>query len=555
MKIVIVGGVAAGMSAATRLRRLQEDAEIIVFDKGPYVSFANCGLPYHISGEIAERSSLIVQSPKSLKQRFNIDVRPLHEVISIQAENKTITVRNAEETFTESFDKLILAPGAIPFIPPLKGFTEADNIFTLRNILDLDNIMEAIKNKQLENAVIIGAGFIGLEMVENLSRIGLNITLLEKAPQVLPALDKEMAAFVERELRANNIKVITNQAAQALEDAGKTIVLEDGTRLKSDLTILSVGIKPNTEFIKSSGIELGLRDGIIVDNQYRTNFPDIYAVGDAIIVKNQVSQKDDLIALASPANRQGRQVADIISGVNSCNKGSIGTAILRIFNLTTASTGLNERMAKKLALDYQVIHGTYNNHAGYFPGKSPIILKLVFDRSNGKIYGAQAIGKEGVDKRIDVLSTAIKAGLNVYDLQELELAYAPPFSSAKDPVNMLGYAAANLLDGFSESIQWYELEDELSKGKVLLDFREISELERNGKFKAAINIPLSSLRDNLDKLDKNQAYVLTCHSTVRSYFAERLLKQLGFDVVNLDGSFSIYSAIKPEDIEKFDAKP
>lgn len=546
-KILIVGGVAGGMSAATRLRRLMENAEIIVFDKGPYVSFANCGLPFHVSGEIENRSSLLVQTPERLKARFELDVRPKSEVLDINPETKTVTVKNAEKTYTESYDKLILSPGANPFIPPMEGLDQAKNVFSLRNIPDLDKIMASIENQSVGKATVIGAGFIGLEMAESLAHKGYKVTIVEKAPHVLPPLDEEMASYIKAELEANNVRVITGQSAQSFKEKGQKMILEDGTELESDLTILSVGVQPASKLAKEAGIELGIRDGILVDENYETSQKDIYAVGDAILVKNQITEQDALISLANPANRQGRQVADIIAGLPRKNKGSIGTAIVRVFNLSAASTGLSERVAKQLFDDVAVVHTSGKDHASYFPGATDLTLKLIFSKNSGRIYGAQAIGQKGADKRIDILAVAIKAGMTVYDLPELEFTYAPPFGSAKDPVNMAGYAASNILEGSSQTIQWYEVEEALANGKQLLDVRTANEFA-TGQFGNAINIPLDDLRGRLDELDKDQEYIVSCHSGLRSYIAERILKQKGFTVSNLDGAYSLYKTVFPERI-------
>ena len=545
-KIVIVGGVAGGMSAATRLRRLKEAAEIIVFEKGPFVSFANCGLPYAISGEFKERDALLVQTPEALKKRFNLDVRPFHEVLAIEPEEKTVTVKHGEHVFTESYDALILSPGAKPLVPAIKGLEEATNAFSLRNVPDLDQIMAHLEDKKPQKATIIGAGFIGLEVAENLHKKGLEVTIVEKAPHVLPPLDEEMAAYVKNELIKQGVKVLTSQSATAFEKAGQEIVLEDGTVLTSDVTILSVGVQPETDLAKRAGIQLGHRGGILVDEQYQTSKKDIYAVGDAIVVKQQITNEDTLISLASPANRQGRQVADVLGGLARKNKGSIGTAIVRVFDLTAASTGLSERSAKLAGLNPQVVHLSGKDHAGYYPDATDIYLKLIFDADTGKIYGAQGIGAKGVDKRIDILATAIKGGLTIFDLPELEFTYAPPFGSAKDPVNMLGYAAINLAEGISENIQWHELTDALENGKQLLDVRSEMELANNGRFQQALHIPLDELRDRLSELDPSVSYVVTCHSGLRSYIAERILKQAGINCQNLDGAFSLYNTIKPE---------
>ena len=541
-KILIVGGVAGGMSAATRLRRLNENAEIIVFEKGPYVSFANCGLPYYVGGEIAEREKLIVQSAKALKNRFNLEVRENSEVIAIDSEGKKVTVVSNGESYVESYDKLILSPGAKPLIPQIKGLNQATNVFSLRNIPDVDKIMTYLKAKAPKSATIIGAGFIGLEMAENLAKRGLSVTIVEKAPHVLPTIDREMAAFVNEELIKNNLSVMTNRGA--VEFKNDEILLDNGESLQSDLTILSVGIQPETSLAKSAGIKLGLRNAILVDEHYETSVKDIYAVGDAIVVKNQLGQ-DALISLASPANRQGRQVADIISGLPIKNRGSLGTAIVRVFDLQVASTGLSEFQLRGLKINHKIVHVTANNHAGYYPDVTSIVLKLIFEPESGQIFGAQAIGKEGVDKRIDILSTAIKAKLTVFDLPELELTYSPPFGSAKDPVNMAGYAAINLLLGQSENIQWHELATELAKGKVLLDVRNPNELAK-GKFKNSQNIPLDDLRERLNELDKKNEYIVSCQSGLRSYNAERILKQEGYKVKNLDGAFGLYSKVTKE---------
>ena len=547
IKILIVGGVAGGMSAATRLRRLMEDAEIIVFDKGPYVSFANCGLPFHVSGEISERESLIVQTPERLKARFAIDVRPDSEVVAVDTDKKNITVRHADKVYTESYDKLILSPGAKPVVPQMVGLDSADNVFVLRNIPDLDKILNALNDTKAKCATVIGAGFIGLEMAENLSKKGLQVTIVEKAPHVLPPLDEEMAAFVKDELTRNGITVYTNQSAKAFKDNGKVIILEDGSELLSDITIMSVGVQPESNLAKEAGLKFGMRGGILVNEYYQTSNPDIYAVGDAIIVKQEITGQDALISLASPANRQGRQVADNIAGIARQNKGSIGTAIVRVFDLAAASTGLSERIARQQFEDVAVVHTTSKDHASYYPNASDIVLKLIFNQKTGAIYGAQAVGQKGVDKRIDILATAIKAGLTVDDLPELEFTYAPPFGSAKDPVNMAGYAALNIMEGISENVQWYALSDELAKGKLLLDVRTREEVSR-GHFANSVNIPLDELRDRLAELDTNQEYIISCHSGLRSYIGERILKQNGFKIQNLDGAYFLYSTVKPEEI-------
>lgn len=549
MKVLIVGGVAGGMSAATRLRRLNEKAEIVVFDKGPYVSFANCGLPYHVSGIIEDRESLLVQTPEALYNRFRIDVRPHSEVVAINVEKRTITVEGTDGTYEESYDKLILSLGAEPIIPPIKGYDEAENVFTLRNIPDLDAIMANLNTTQPKEAIVVGGGFIGLEMVENLVERGLNVTLVEKAPQILTPLDEEMAIFVENELLKNNVKIIKGESAVEFQNAGKKVILENREVLNSDLTILSIGVKPATEIVGEAGIELGIRGGILVDDRYETSIEDIYAVGDAILVKQQITGEDALISLASPANRQGRQVADIIAGYDRLNRGSIGTSIVRVFDISAASTGLNERQVKAAGFDYAVTHTSAKHHAGYYPGAKMIELKVIFDAKTGELYGAQAVGEKGIDKRIDIIATAIKGNLTVYDLPELEFTYAPPFGSAKDPVNMAGYQGINLLEGFTDTIQWYELEDKMAQGWKLLDVRSEAEVKSGGYIEGSIIIPLNDLRDRLDEIDPAEKYIVSCHSGQRSYIAERILKQHNFNVKNLDGAFHLYKMIKPEAVK------
>ncbi|UIF28990.1 FAD-dependent oxidoreductase [Levilactobacillus brevis] len=547
MKVVIIGGVAGGMSAATRLRRLDENAEIVIFEKGPYVSFANCGLPFYLSGEISERSDLVVQTAAALQQRFNLDVRPNHEVTRILPAEHVVVVRHAGQEKRESYDKLILSPGAQPIMPNLPGVTPANRVYALRNIPDLDRIMAELQNDRVRRVLVVGGGFIGLEVAENLRLSGLAVTVVEQSDHVLPPLDPEMAAFVQAELSQNGVDVITNQGLTALEDDGQTAVLADGTRLATDLTIMAVGVRPASQLAQAAGLTLGLKGGIVVNDHYQTSDPDIYAVGDAIVVKQQLNGQDTLIALASPANRQGRQVADNLCGLKHPNRGSIGTAIVRVFKLVAAATGLNERQVKQLKLKYRVVHVRGNSHAGYFPGGTPMTLKLIFNPDSGKIYGAQGIGAQGVDKRLDVLATAIKGGLTITDLPELELTYAPPFGSAKDPVNMLGYAAMNVAEGLSRTIQWSELPERLAAGWRLLDVRDPDELS-DGQFKQSLNIPLNQLRDRLGELDKQQPYVVSCFSGQRSYIAERLLRQHGFTVVNLDGAFALYHAVRPQDL-------
>ena len=544
MKIVIVGGVAGGMSAATRLRRLKEDAEIVVFEKGPYVSFANCGLPYYLSGEISERENLLVQTPESLAARFQLDVRPNHEVTAVFPDEKKVEVLSDGKKWQESYDVLLLSPGAKPVRPAISGLAEAKNVYTVRNVPDIDLVMTALE-EQPKKAVVVGAGFIGLEMAENLKKRGLAVSIVELAPHVLPSLDEEMAVHIQNELIKQGVHVQTKRSVTAFEHGGKQLRLDDGTTIDSDLTILSVGVQPDSTLAKMAGLETGLRGGIVVNEHYQTSDPSIYAVGDAIVVKQQITGADALISLASPANRQGRQAADNIAGIVRNNRGSLGTSIVRVFDLAAASTGLTERMAQQANLPFSVVHVSGKDHASYYPEATDILLKLIFHPKTGEIYGAQGVGAKGVDKRIDSLATAIKGQLTIFDLPELEFTYAPPFGSAKDPVNMLGYVAMNVAEGLSETIQWHELSEALAQGKILLDVRNEGELQ-NGAFKDALNIPLNDLRCRLAELDHEKEYIVSCHSGLRSYLAERILKQAGFHVQNLDGAFALYHAVRPE---------
>lgn len=502
--------------------------------------------PYYLSGEIDEREKLLIQTPESLAARFRLDVRVEHEVTAIFPETKEVEVSHGGESRKETYDALLLSPGAKPFIPEITGLSEAKNVFTVRNVPDVDAIMEKLE-EQPRKAVVIGAGFIGIEVAENLKKRGLDVTIVERTPQVVPTLDEEMASFIQKELENNDVQVLTNCAVTSFEEQGNMLRLENGEMLESDLTILSVGVQPDSRLAEMAGLTLGLRGGIVVDEHYQTSDPVIFAVGDAIVVKHQITKEPALISLASPANRQGRQAADNMAGRPRLNQGSLGTAIVRAFGQTAASTGITERQAKKAGLSFQVLHASGKDHAGYYPGATDLLLKLIFHPETGEIYGAQGIGQKGVDKRIDILATAIKGHLTVFDLPELELTYAPPFGSAKDPVNMLGYIAMNVIEGLSEMIQWHELPEELAHGKQLLDVRNKEELQK-GYFPKASHIPLSELRQRLDELDKEQEYIVSCHSGLRSYLAERILKQAGFTVKNLDGAFSLYQAVRPDEL-------
>lgn len=547
MRVVIIGGVAGGMSAATRLRRLNEKAEIIVLEKGPNVSFANCGLPYHVSEEIEKREDLLVQTPGKLRSRFLLDVRPNNEAIKINSKEKQVVVRVGDEIYTLDYDKLILSPGAKPFIPLVAGLSEVKNVFTLRNMTDMDKILSYINETNPKTAMVVGAGFIGLEMAESLVHRGIKVTIVERMHHVLSPFDEEMAAFVAKELQGNGVNVLTSTSVTEFQDEGRTIVLEDGSHLEMDLVILSVGVHPENTLTTEAGIATGAGGGILVSENYETNIKDIFAIGDAILVKHFITKKEVLISLASPANRQGRQVADVISGLPRKNSGSLGTSIVRVFGKAAASTGLNERQLKIANLIYESVHVQGKNHASYFPNATSIVLKLLFNPKTGDIYGAQAFGEDGVDKRIDILATAIRAGLKVEDLPELEFTYAPPFGSAKDIVNLVGYAALNIIEGLSETVQWHELKEKQAEGAFLLDVRNEKEFN-NGTIKGAVNIPLNELRNRLNELPIDRDIIVSCLSGQRSYIAERILKQVGFKAKNLDGSFGLYSTVRPNEV-------
>jgi len=535
-KIVVIGGVAGGMSFATRYRRLNINDDIIIFEKGPYVSFANCGLPYYMSGEIPSRTRLLVVKEKDLVKRFRLDIRSSCEVTSINPTNQTVTYNNNGVSQIQSYDELILSPGAKPIIPTIPGINDIPH-FELRNIPHLDAIMSFIQQHQPKNVVIVGAGYIGLEVAENLHRKGLHISVVEKAPYVMPVFDSEIAAFAHEELVKNEIDVYIND--EIVQSTKKQITLKSGKTIPADFIILAVGVLPESSLAKAAGIQTGLRDGIIVNQDYQTSIEHIYAVGDAIVVKHQVSQQDALVPLASPANRQGRQLADILSGYPVINKGSIGTAIVRLFSLSFASTGLNERQLN--GKSYQAIHIHGYDHVSYFPGATTIDLKIMYDPSTEQILGAQAVGEKGVDKRIDVIATAIKAKMKISDLQELELTYAPPFGSAKDLVNMAGYVAQNHLLGITKSIQWHQIDKLRDEGVIMLDVRPAMERMAYGHFQDDIHIELDEIYEKKDTLPKGKKIVLYCDSGSKGYNAERILRSAGYDVYQLDGGYNIYT--------------
>ena len=554
-KIVIIGGVAGGATAATRLRRLNEEDKIVLFEKGEYISFANCGLPYHVGGVIKERENLLLQTVDGMNQQYGLDVRNFSEVLEINPQSKSVTVLNHQtgERYVESYDQLIISTGAKAIVPPIVGIEEADNVFRLRNIPDMDQIKAYIAENQIATATVVGGGFIGLEMMENLVELGIQVQLIEMAPQVMPTIDIEMAQLIHSQMNIHGVNLILNDGLKEFRQNGRELLLTSGKTLQTDMTILSIGVLPENTLAKAAGLELGYKGGIKVNQQLQTSQPDIYAIGDAIEVIDLVSGQPAHIPLAWPANRQGRLVADIINGSDAGYFGTQGTAVAKVFELTVASTGNSERLLKQAGIEYETIHIHPNSHAGYYPGASPIALKLLFG-IDGKILGAQAIGIEGVEKRIDVIATAMRFGARADQLASIELSYAPPYSSAKDPVNMLGYTADNILSGKVATFQWSQVDELISNNAFLLDVREEFELA-TGTIESSHHIPLNQLRQRLGELPKNQPIYVYCQVGHRGYNAARILSQAGFDVKNLDGGYKTYKTahyrIKPLDYLSF----
>ena len=539
-KVLIVGGVAGGASTAARLRRLDENLEIIMFERGEYVSFANCGLPYHIGGVIQNRESLLIQTPESLKARFNLDVRVNSEVVGVNGKDKKVKVKtkNGEE-YEENFDFLVLAPGAKSILPVVKGI-ENKKIFTLRNINDMDKIKAEIKNYNVKKATVIGGGYVGIETAENLKHLGIDTTLIEAAPHILAPFDSEISNILEYELVNNGINLMISEKVVEFQEDGNEIIikLESGKIVTTDMLILSIGVSPDTKFLQNSGINLGERGHILVNEKLETNIDGIYALGDSIIVKNYITNQDVAIPLAGPANRQGRIVAGNIVGRNEKYKGSLGTAIIKIFELTGASTGLNERSLKQLNIPYEKVYLHPNNHATYYPGATAISIKALYNKENRQILGAQAVGISGVDKFIDVIAISIKFKATIDDLTELELAYAPPFLSAKSPANMLGFIGQNIEDNLLEQVFMKDLENYNEKETIILDVREELELI-SGKLNDSINIPLSELRKRYTELPKDKEIWTYCAVGLRGYIASRFLTQKGYKVKNLAGGIKI----------------
>ena len=546
MKVVIVGGVAGGASAAARLRRLDEKAEIVMLERGPYISFANCGLPYYIGGEIKKKSALTLQTPQSFKSRFNVDVRVNSEVTAIHTAEKTVTVRTAEGEYEESYDKLILSPGAAPIVPPLPG-VDNERVFTLRNIPDTEKIREYVEEEFPDSAVVIGGGYIGVEMAENLKKSGVETTIVELSDHLIAPLDYDMACEVHQYARSQGLNLVLNNGVTAIEEkGGKLCVKLSNGELETDMVILSVGVRPDTALAKDAGLALNARGAILTDAHMLTSNPDIYAVGDAVEITDFVTKQKGYIPLAGPANKQGRIAADNLCGIPSEYKQTQGASVLTLFDMTIAMTGVNERTAKAAGLHYDRMY-TYNqSHASYYPGGHGISMKVLYEKGTGRLLGAQLVGYDGVDKRCDVLAVAIRAGLTASDLTELELCYAPPFGSAKDPVNYAGYAIENVLTGKIKTFHWDEVASLPRDGSVtLLDVRTAAE-RANGCIDGFIGIPVDELREHIGELDPKKPIYVHCQSGLRSYIACRILAGYGFDCYNLTGGWRFYNLVVNE---------
>ena len=542
-RIVIVGGVAGGMSAATRLRRLDESAEIIVIEKSGYVSYANCGLPYYIGGVIKDESSLLLQSPESLKQRFNIDIRINSQGVKIDRENKTLLVENltTKESYLLSYDKLILSPGAAPIRPQIPGIERA---LSLRSVEDTQKIFSQVATKPA-SAVVIGGGFIGVEVAENLVHRGIKTSIVEASSQLLAPLDPEMAYLVNKEMVTNGVDLYLGLSASQITE--REVCLNDGQCIAAELVILAIGVKPETSLASDAGLKIGVKGGIVVDKFNLTSDPDIYAAGDATEKIDALDNNPSLVPLANIANRQGRVIADHINGRKVREVKTIGSAIVKVFDLAIATTSWNEKRLISAKRDYRVVHTHPGSHAGYYPGASTMAIKLIFDPKSGEIFGGQAIGRDGIDKRIDVIATAIRSKITAPELADLELAYAPPYGSAKDPINMLGYIAENIISGLTQSAQWNEIDKYLEAGYILLDVRNEDEFAR-GVIPGSINIPLDQLRERHSEI-KAKKVLITCQVGQRGHSATLLMKNLGYEAVNLDGGYHLWSN-SPAQIEQ-----
>lgn len=547
MKVVIIGGVAGGATAAARIRRLDEQAEIVVFERSGFISYANCGLPYYIGGTIEDENDLTLQTPESFWKRFRVKMNVHHEVTEIHPDSKTVVVRNLENgtVFTESYDKLLLSPGAKPIRPNFEG-VDSDKIFTLRTVEDTLKIKKYVDERHPQSAVVVGGGFIGIEVAENLRKLGIGVTLVEAAEQLMAPFDGDMASFMHAEVRKNGVNLMLGHMVEGFAgtDYGIDVKLKDAPTLHVDMVVMSIGVAPETALAKNAGLELGIKGSIVVNDKMETSIPDIYAVGDAVQIKNFVTDEDTLISLAGPANKQGRIAADNICGGDSHYTGGQGSSVIKIFDMTAATTGINEKTAKVLGLLTDKVIFSPMSHAGYYPGGKIMTMKVIFEKETYRILGAQIVGFDGVDKRIDVLATAIRARMKAYDLVELDLAYAPPYSSAKDPVNMAGFIIENIKNGVVK--QWYyeDYETLPRDGSVtLLDTRTPMEYNR-GHAEGFINIPVDELRERIDELDRSKPVYIICQSGLRSYIASRILVGNGFNAYNFAGGFRFYDAVR-----------
>ena len=546
MKVVIVGGVAGGATAAARIRRLDEQAEIVVFERSGYISYANCGLPYYIGGVITDPEELTLQTPESFFSRFRVNMKVRHEVTAIHTDRKTVSVKNLQtgEEFEESYDKLILSPGAKPTQPRLPG-VGIGKLFTLRTVEDTFRIKDYINKNNPKSAVLAGGGFIGLELAENLRELGMGVTIVQRPKQLMNPFDADMASFIHNEMRKHGVKLALGHTVEGFEekDGGVDVLLKDEVPLHADMVVMAIGVSPDTQLAKEAGLELGIKGSIVVNDRMETSAPDIYAVGDAVQVKHFVTGQDALISLAGPANKQGRIAADNICGGDSRYAGSQGSSVIKIFDMTAATTGINETNAKKAGLSVDTVILSPMSHAGYYPGGKVMTMKVVFEKETYRLLGAQIVGYEGVDKRIDVLATAIRAEMKATELKDLDLAYAPLYSSAKDPVNMAGFMIDNIANGVLK--QWHLADaDSLPRdGSVtLLDTRTVGEYSR-GHIDGFANIPVDELRERLDELDKRKPVYVICQSGLRSYIACRILAGNGFECYNFSGGFRFYDAV------------
>ena len=551
MKVVIIGGVAGGATAAARIRRLDEQAEIVVFERSGFVSYANCGLPYYIGGTIEDESDLTLQTPESFWKRFRVRMKVHHEVTEIHPEEKTVTVKDLDSgtVFTEAYDKLLLSPGAKPIKPGLDGI-ESSRIFTLRTVEDTLKIKNYLTTYRPKSAVVVGGGFIGIEVAENLKESGVDVTLVEASDQLMAPFDRDMASFIHAQVRKNGVHLMLGHTVEGFADTdqGIAVRLKSSGTISADIVVMAIGVAPETALAKAAGLAVGIRGSIVVNNRMETSVPDIYAVGDAVQIKNFVTNTDTLISLAVPANKQGRIAADNICGGDSHYTGGQGSSIIKIFDMTAAATGINEKTAKALGIDTDKVILSPMNHAGYYPGGELMTMKVLFEKETYRILGAQIIGFQGVDKRIDVLATAIRARMKAHQLIDLDLAYAPPYSSAKDPVNMAGYIVENIKNGVVK--QWYyeDVEKLPRDGSVtLLDVRTPAEYAR-GHVEGFVNIPVDELREHIDELEKTKPVYVICQSGLRSYIACRILTGNGFDAYNFAGGFRFYDAVR-NDVE------